>query len=43
MTQNISEEETESAPKGMKCGKAVGADEITAEAWEYMDKKTTLE
>ena len=30
MTRNISEEETEIALKGMKCGKAVGADEIPA-------------
>ena len=36
MTLNISEEETESALKGMKCGKAVGADEIPTEAWKYM-------
>ena len=35
MTRNISEEETETALKRMKCGKAVGADEIPAEAWEY--------
>ena len=34
MTRNISEEETETALKGMKCGKAVGADEIPAEAWK---------
>ena len=32
MTRNISEEETESALKGMKCGKGVGADKIPAEA-----------
>ena len=31
MAQNISEEETETALKGMKCGKAVGADEIPAD------------
>ena len=36
MPQNISEEETETALKGMKCGKAVGADEIPAETWKYM-------
>ena len=36
MTRNISEEETETALKGMKCLKAVGADEIPAEAWKYM-------
>ena len=36
MTRNISEEETETAIKGMKCGKAVGADEIPAEAWKCM-------
>ena len=34
MTLNISEEETETALKGMKSGKAVGADEISAEAWK---------
>ena len=34
MTRNISEEETETAIKGMKSGKAVGADEIPAEAWK---------
>ena len=34
MTRNISEDETETALKGMKCGKAVGADEIPAEAWK---------
>ena len=34
MTRNISQEETERALKGMKCGKAVGADEILAEAWK---------
>ena len=34
MTLNISEEETETALKGMKSGKAVGADEIPAEAWK---------
>ena len=38
MTGNISDEETESALKGMKCGKAVGADEIPAEAWKNMGK-----
>ena len=36
MTLNISEEETETALKGMKSGKAVGADEIPAEAWKCM-------
>ena len=36
MTLNISEEETESALKGMTCGKTVGADEIPAEAWKCM-------
>ena len=36
MTRNISEEETETALKGMKSGKAVGADEIPAEAWKFM-------
>ena len=36
MTRNISEEETETALNGMKYGKAVGADEIPAEAWKYM-------
>ena len=36
MTRNISEEETETALKGMKCGKAVGADEIPVEAWKCM-------
>ena len=36
MARNISEEETEKAFKGMKCGKAVGADEIPTEAWTYM-------
>ena len=35
-TRNISEEETYTALKGMKCGKAVGADEIPAEAWTYL-------
>ena len=30
-TRNISEEETETTLKGMKSGKAVGADEIPAE------------
>ena len=34
MTRNISEEETETALKGMKSGKAVGADEMPAEAWK---------
>ena len=34
MTRNISDEETESALKGLKCGKAVGADDIPAEAWK---------
>ena len=34
MTLNISEEETETALKGRKSGKAVGADEIPAEAWK---------
>ena len=32
--RNISEEETETALKGMNCGKAVGADEIPSEAWK---------
>ena len=36
MIRNISEEETETALKGMKCGKAVGADEIPADTWKYM-------
>ena len=36
MTRNISQEETETALKGMKCGKAVGADEIPDEAWKCM-------
>ena len=36
MTRNISEEETETAIKGMKSWKAVGADEIPAEAWKYI-------
>ena len=36
MTRNISEEETETALKGMKCGKTVGADDMPAEAWEYV-------
>ena len=36
ITRNISEEETETTLKGMKCGKAVGADEIPAEAWKCM-------
>ena len=36
MTRNISEEETERALKGMKCGKAVGADEKPTEAWKCM-------
>ena len=36
LTQNISEEETENLLKWMKCWKAVGADEIPAEAWKYM-------
>ena len=36
MTLNISEEETETTLKGMKSGKAVGADEIPAEAWKCM-------
>ena len=35
-TRNISEEETERALKGMKCGKAVGEDEIPVEAWKCM-------
>ena len=34
MARNISEEETETAPKWKKCWKAVGADEIPAEAWK---------
>ena len=34
MTRNISEEETETVLKGMKCGKAVVADELPAEAWK---------
>ena len=37
MTRNISEEETETALTWMKCGKAIGADEIPAEAWKCMD------
>ena len=37
-TRNISEEEPETALKVMKCGKAVGADEIPAEAWKYLGK-----
>ena len=36
MTRNISEEDTEIALKGMTYGKAVGADEIPAEAWKCM-------
>ena len=36
MVRNISEEETETALKGMKSGKTVGADEIPAEAWKYI-------
>ena len=36
MAWNICEEETERALKGMKCGKAVGADEKPAEAWKCM-------
>ncbi len=36
MTRNISQEETERALKGMICGKAVGADEIPADAWKCM-------
>ena len=36
MPRNISEEETDTALKGMKCGKAVGADEIPADAWKYL-------
>ena len=36
MTRNIIEEETERALRGVKCGKAVGADEIPAEAWKCM-------
>ena len=36
MTRNISDEETETALKGVTCGKAVGADKIPAEAWTYM-------
>ena len=36
MTRNISDEETETALKGMQCGKAVGADEIPTEAWKCM-------
>ena len=36
MTLDISEEETGTVLKGMKCGKAVGADEIPAEAWKCM-------
>ena len=36
MTRNISDEETETTLKGMKSGKAVGADEIPAEAWKYI-------
>ena len=39
MTRNISEEETETALKGMKFGKAVGADEIPAEAWKYNNRQ----
>ena len=34
MTRNISEEETETALKRMKSGKAVGANEIPAGAWK---------
>ena len=34
MTRNISQEETDRALKGMKCGKAVGADDIPADAWK---------
>ena len=34
MTRNISEEVTETALKEMKSGKAVGADEIPADAWK---------
>ena len=36
MTRNISEEEKNTALRGMKSGKAVGADEIPSEAWTYM-------
>ena len=36
MTRDISEEEAERALRGMTCGKAVGADEIPAEAWKCM-------
>ena len=36
MTRNISEEETECALNVMTCGKAVGVDEIPAEAWKCM-------
>ena len=37
MIRDISEEETETALKGMKmCGKVVGADEIPAESWKCM-------
>ena len=35
MTRNISEEETETALKGVNCGKVVGAGDIPAEAWTY--------
>ena len=37
MTRNI-EEETETPLKGMKSGKAVGADEMPAEPWKYKQK-----
>ena len=36
LARNISEEETETALKGIKRGKAVVADEMPAEAWTCM-------
>ena len=36
MTQNISEEETQRALKGMTRGKAVGADAIPAKTWQLL-------
>ena len=38
MPRNISEEETETALKGMTCGKSIGEDEIPADAWKCIGK-----
>ena len=36
MTSPVSEAETERALIGMKCGKAVGSDEIPVEVWKCL-------